>query len=404
MSSPLTFAQAITPLLHWLMGPDRATRSRVTAVGLCTLVYMLCCFAAKRAAEVGVMQAWAVPVLVSVTIPCCLLVLVLVRSGWSRHRKDPSLMIPQNILALCAIALAYIAVGPDDRGLVSILLTLVIVFGMYAHTPGQTLMIGGTAMLLMGGTMAVLSHVNPALYPPLSELIRFELLAGCVPMLVYTAHQLAVWRDRLRLQRAELTEAVARVQHLATRDTLTGLINRRHMQDKLEEAVQRLDRYGERFSVALIDLDHFKRINDQFGHQVGDEVLVAFAHAASAALRDSDTLARWGGEEFLVLFPDTMPEHARQPLLRLQEELAQRSVSATVPGLRVSFSAGLSLHIASATLDHSLERADAALYEAKRLGRSKVMIAAQSGGDGHDAYEQTDGLVAHDVPHDMLPH
>jgi diguanylate cyclase len=362
-------------LIHWILGSDKYMRSRVVGVGLCTVVYCLCCLAAWQGAQIGVVRPWAVPVIGVVALPVNLLVLALVRSGWSLRLPDPSLMLPQNALALCTISFAYTTIGPDDRGLVFVLLTLVMVFGMYTHTPRQTLVIGGGAIALLGGIMVVLTGVDPAFYPPQSELIRFELLLGCMPVLAFTAHKLAVWRDRLKVQRAELTQALATVQQLATRDALTGLVNRRHMQERLDEAVQRLGRHGERFTVALIDLDHFKQINDQHGHRVGDEALAAFSQAATSVLRDSDTLARWGGEEFLVLFPDTQPEQACIPLQRLQNLLVSTPVSAHEPGLRLKFSAGLCLHVASATLDHTLERADAALYEAKRSGRNRAVLA-----------------------------
>jgi len=370
-----TFAEAIRPLLIWVLGPDRATRLRVVGVGLCFVMYMLSCVAAQVAVQGGLMKAWAVPVLVGVTLPANALVLVLVRSGWSRRLKDPTLMLPQNVLALAAITLAYVAIAPGDRGLVFLLLTLVMVFGMYTHTPSQTLAVGGGGVAVLGVVMVVLAQVDPAYYPAAQELLRFELLLGCMPVLAYTAFQLARWRERLRLQRDDLHKALARVQELATRDVVTGLVNRRHMQDRLADAVKRLERYGECFTLALIDLDHFKRINDQHGHHVGDEVLKAFAEAASAVLRDSDTLARWGGEEFLVLFPDTDPEQAQHPLLRLRQDLRGRSVSVEHPDLRITFSAGLTQHVARATLDHSLERADTALYEAKRAGRDQLVQA-----------------------------
>jgi diguanylate cyclase (GGDEF)-like protein len=372
---PLTFVQAATPLVHWTLGPDPATRSRVVGVGLCVLVYIVCCLVAWHASNVGIMSPWAVPVLIGLSMPANLLILVLVRGGWTRGRKDPALMMPQNILALSAIAFSYVAITSQDRGAVLVLLALVIVFGMYTHTPRQTLKIGAAAVGLLSLCMLLLSHLDPIAYPPRRELIRFELLLGTLPVLTYTALQLGRWRDRLRLQRADLTQALATVQHLATRDALTGLVNRRHMQEKLDDSVGRLDRYGERFTVAIIDLDWFKRINDQYGHRVGDEVLASFAHAASGVLRESDLLGRWGGEEFLILFPDTAPEQAMTPLLRLRDELSLRVVSPTLPHVRVTFSAGVAQHSASATLGHTLERADTALYAAKRGGRNQVVLA-----------------------------
>lgn len=374
-SSP-TFVEAATPLVHWALGPDDKTRSRVLGIGLCVLVYAVCCLAAWYAAQVGIMRPWAVPVLVLVTIPSNALVLVLARSGWSRRLKDPSMMVPQNILAVVAIGFAYLAISPLDRGVVFVLLALVIVFGMYTHTPRQSLIIASAAMMGLGGCMMLMAHLDPVFYPFQRELLRFELMLSVIPVLVFTAVQLVQWRDRLKRQRAELSKALATVQHLVTRDTLTTLYNRRHMQERLEDCVNRLDRYGERFTVALIDLDHFKSVNDQFGHKVGDEVLASFAHAASAVLRDSDVLGRWGGEEFLMIFPDTLPEQAIKPLLRLKSELSRHKVSASQPLLRITFSAGLCLHVAHATLNHTLERTDGALYEAKRNGRNQSLVAS----------------------------
>ena len=375
-AKPPTFVEAATPLLFWALGPDRATRSRVMGIGLCLVVYALCCVAARYAAQIGMMHPLAPTLLMAVTLPVCLVALALVRSGRSKRFRDPTMMIPQNILALTAIAFAYLTIRPEDRGLVMVLLSLVIMFGMYTHTPRQSLIIGGAAIIGLGCCMVILSQYDPAFYPFNRELLRLELLLSVIPVLVFTAIQLNAWRGRLKRQREELKQALATVQHLATRDTLTGLYNRRHMQDRLETCLGRLDRYGERFTLALIDLDHFKSVNDRHGHKVGDEVLTSFAHAASAVLRDSDVLGRWGGEEFLVVFPDTTPEQARHPLERLQGELTRLAVSASVPGLRVSFSAGLALHVAHATLNHTLERTDAALYEAKRGGRNQVVLAA----------------------------
>lgn len=364
------------PLQHdtWLnrcLGPDSGTRWRVLGVLLCLLVYSLCCVAGWFATQAGLFRPWALPWLL-LSIPINLLMLVLVRSGWSRNRADPALTMSQNLLALLGIGMAYIATSPDDRGIILILLTLVIVFGMYTHTPRQTLVVGGAGMLMLGGIMQVLTRLDPVYYPPARELIRFELLVGCLPVLIYIAYQLIWWRDRLRAQRADLAQALAVVQQLATRDTLTGLVNRRHMQDQLEACIEA----DQSFTVALIDLDHFKAINDQHGHGVGDEVLVRFAKAAQGVLGEGQTLARWGGEEFLILFPQMLPAQAQAPLLRLQQVLADLRLSDDLPLLRVAFSCGMASHHRAATLDQTLEHADGALYEAKRTGRAKVVISA----------------------------
>ena len=126
----------------------------------------------------------------------------------------------------------------------------------------------------------------------------------------------------------------------------------------------------------MIDLDHFKRINDGYGHQVGDQALMAFATAASMVLRDTDTLARWGGEEFLFLMPNTSPQKAAIALDRIRETLQTVVISAVASHLKLQFSAGLALHIGGESPEGTLERADQALYQAKNEGRHRSVVAA----------------------------
>lgn len=362
-------------LVTFVFGPDRATRARTAAILLCAVMYAICCSAAYYAADLKLMRPFAPNLLLMTSMPAYAAFFLLVRTGRTRHLKDPTLMLPQNIFALLAIAFAYTAVGPNDRGIVLVLIALVMVFGMYTHTPKQSVVIGLMAMLLLGLSMGILSHVEPDYYPPKVELLRFELMLGTIPSLIYSAYQISSWRNRLSAQRKDLKVALEQVQQLATRDVLTGLYNRRFMQDRLEDSVKRFERYGERFTIVLIDLDHFKRVNDQYGHKVGDQALTAFASAASMVLRDTDTIARWGGEEFIFLLPNTSAHKAVVALERLRVTLANCSVSANVPQLRVKFSSGIAVHESVAALNHTLERADRALYRAKSEGRDRDVTA-----------------------------
>lgn len=362
-------------LVTFVFGPDRVTRARTAAILLCAVMYGICCSAAYYAADLNLMRPFAPNLLLMTSMPAYMAFFALVRTGRTRRLKDPTLMLPQNIFALLAIAFAYTAVGPNDRGIVLVLIALVMVFGMYTHTPKQSVVIGLMAMLLLGLSMGILSRVDPDYYPPKIELLRFELMLGTVPSLIYSAYQIASWRNRLSDQRRDLKVALEQVQQLATRDVLTGLYNRRFMQDRLEDSVKRFERYGERFTIVLIDLDHFKRVNDQYGHKVGDQALTAFASAAGMVLRDTDTIARWGGEEFIFLLPNTSAHKAVVALERLRMTLANCSVSENVPSLRVKFSSGIAVHENVAALNHTLERADRALYQAKNEGRDRDITA-----------------------------
>jgi diguanylate cyclase len=362
-------------LVKLIFGPDRATRARTGVILLCALMYAICCSAAFYAAEVGMMRDFAPKLLLATTIPCYTAFYVMVRSGRTRTMRDPNLMIPQQSFSLLTIAFAYTAIGPHDRGLVLVLIALVMVFGMYTHQPRQAAFAGVLAMVLLAMCMGVLSHIDPVYYPPTLELLRFELMIGTLPPLILAAYQISAWRNRLAQQRRELRDTLEKVQTLASRDALTGLYNRRHMQDRLVDSAKRHERYGERFTVVLVDLDHFKRINDVHGHRVGDEALMAFASAATLALRESDTVGRWGGEEFLFILPNTSPTKALVALDRLRAALQHCSISSRVPGLRVAFSAGVAQHDLAAPVHRTLERADQALYQAKTAGRNRSLVS-----------------------------
>ena len=163
----------------------------------------------------------------------------------------------------------------------------------------------------------------------------------------------------------------------ASTDVLTGVANRRHFHEFLEEHFRLAARYGTPLSLFLVDLDHFKQLNDTYGHLVGDEVLRAVAQRMRAHLRDADLLARFGGEEFVVVLPSTPLEGAVQSAERVREALAARPIEAAGQEIPVTASFGVSAYRADAlmTPEWLIKEADLALYEAKRAGRNCVRAA-----------------------------
>jgi diguanylate cyclase (GGDEF)-like protein len=125
-------------------------------------------------------------------------------------------------------------------------------------------------------------------------------------------------------------------------------------------------------ALAMIDIDHFKRINDGHGHAVGDAVLQKMAEVARAGMRVGDVLARWGGEEFLLLMPHTAPADAALVLQRFRESMAEAGFDGLAPGLTVTFSAGLTQIEPHESHEAAIERADRALYRAKHAGRDRT--------------------------------
>jgi diguanylate cyclase (GGDEF)-like protein/PAS domain S-box-containing protein len=166
-----------------------------------------------------------------------------------------------------------------------------------------------------------------------------------------------------------LEQANVELERLATTDPLTGLFNRRTLMERGEQCQQNAQRYGTVYSLIIIDIDNFKLINDRFGHDRGDQVLKAVVHKIQAGLRETDTLARWGGEEFIVLSPQSTCEGA----ILLAERLRQRLAESTLEGAgQVTASFGVAGYVAGDDLDTLIKRADSGLYAAKHSGRNRI--------------------------------
>jgi diguanylate cyclase (GGDEF)-like protein len=182
-------------------------------------------------------------------------------------------------------------------------------------------------------------------------------------------------RDTLYRRSAELEAAYKRIEQLAELDELTGSYNRRCIMRLLDDEIIRSQRNKSPCTVALIDLDWFKRINDVFGHPTGDEVLRTFAITIFANIRSIDKFGRYGGEEFLLVLPDTTPSTATQMLDRLRGIVSALDWSAFSDHLSVTISAGIATVSANDTADAVLARADRALYMAKEQGRNRISCA-----------------------------
>jgi diguanylate cyclase (GGDEF)-like protein len=163
----------------------------------------------------------------------------------------------------------------------------------------------------------------------------------------------------------------AELEHLATHDSLTNAVTRRYISEACEKELERCRRYGRSMAVMLMDMDYFKQVNDTYGHQAGDQVLVNFVTQVNALLRRPDQLGRFGGEEFVVMLPDTALEEALSVAERIRETCAQPA-----QGPHCTVSIGVTTYQrANDTVDALLARADTALYQAKAKGRNRIDTA-----------------------------
>jgi diguanylate cyclase len=182
-------------------------------------------------------------------------------------------------------------------------------------------------------------------------------------------------RKKLYKRGDELSEAYRRIEQLAELDELTGSFNRRCIMRMLDDEITRARRGKTPCSIGLIDLDWFKRINDAYGHPTGDEVLRTFAITVFANIRNIDRFGRYGGEEFLLVLPETPDDGAARILDRLRAIIADLDWSAFSPGMHVTISAGVATLRPDETPDAFLARADSALYAAKARGRNRIASA-----------------------------
>lgn len=175
----------------------------------------------------------------------------------------------------------------------------------------------------------------------------------------------------VRLQR-ELDETSEMVRH----DPLTGTLNRKGLDEALEREIAVARRRATPLCIALLDIDNFKELNDTFGHRTGDEALRHLATVMRESLRPQDLVGRYGGEEFVILLPDTDEQHALSAIGRLQRELTKRFFLAENRRLLITFSAGLALLGGDEDPYRAIDRADKAMYAAKRAGKNRVLLAA----------------------------
>jgi diguanylate cyclase (GGDEF)-like protein len=196
---------------------------------------------------------------------------------------------------------------------------------------------------------------------------------------IYASLRSKALQDQLRSKNRALQEILKRVEVLAVTDPLTELYNRRQIEVIVDREFVRTKRYGSPLACMMIDVDHFKKLNEEFGHKAGDLVLRELSGIIQGNIREVDTPSRWGGEEFLLLMPETDKEKALQPATRILERTAAYTFP-HMPNGRVTVSIGIAMAPASnvESAEQLIDASDLAMYEAKRKGRNRIEFAVSS--------------------------
>ncbi|SEG49471.1 GGDEF domain-containing protein [Oceanospirillum linum] len=285
--------------------------------------------------------------------------------------KDPSLTIPQLIWHTFTNTISIYLV-PELQNVFLMYYLLVVLFGAFRMQKRGFFIVGG--FILLCYTTVMLVHQLSGAGAEIKEqsLISLFFIFMLVGVSIIGT-EISSLRWALKKRNAEMNEVMKQAKEQAITDDLTGLYNRRHLMAILRHQ-QALAYRGEYvFSLCFVDLDHFKQVNDRYGHKAGDEVLQTFADIARNCVREVDFVARLGGEEFVLVLVQTPLEGACLVAERLRLSMEQARLDILAPGHRVTASIGVTQYRPKESIEETMHRADIAVYSAKNRGRNQLV-------------------------------
>jgi diguanylate cyclase len=201
---------------------------------------------------------------------------------------------------------------------------------------------------------------------------EFTHLSDCNKKLLQRMNRISVENEQLKTELVNLVRSL----DLASRiDGMTGLANRRDIMEKIDRESTRSHRHQHPFTILLVNIDDFKKVNDTHSYNTGDDVLVEIARVLSSCVRNEDICARWGGEEFLILLPETAAENSLPVANKILEAMSRTEFKANKPGIHITVSIGVCEHNPAQTVQECIARVHQALLQAKRGGKNRYIIA-----------------------------
>ena len=342
-----------------------ATRtSRVSPIGLISLLYVLSLYAFYRQGFIG---STAFVGIASVVLFVVALFYVVFRLGLNMQFADASLMLPQ-LLATLLILLVVAKVAPATQIALVPFILIAFSFGIFRLSTASLILLSVACLTAYLGIIMTRVDAGSYDYSFRADLVRWFVLALTLPGMIIVGKQIQNLRQLLNTTRYQLEH----FEEKSIRDELTGLYNRRYIQSELEQAKLQADTRSVPFSICLIDIDRFKTINDNHGHLIGDTILREFARVALDSIRDTDTLGRYGGDEFIQILRDTEVKGAVMHAERLRVYAHFLDFQKVLAQGHISLSIGVAQYRNGENITDLISRADSALYQAKQLGRNRV--------------------------------
>ena len=317
-------------------------------------------------AWLGYLPGGFVPLWTATFATTNLVFFALIRTRTNLRFKDPSMTMAQMAVAITAVAMILYH-AEAARGSLLMLLLVILFFGVLQLKTVEVLLMGALCSVAYGAVIVLLSLNRPGKVNAELEWVQWVALTATLGVLCPFVGYLGNIRRRLG-------ESLRTIKELAQHDALTGLFNRHHLAHTLEREVARCARGTLPFLLVVVDVDHFKRVNDTHGHLTGDRVLQAVAKQLQDTIRNEDYLARFGGEEFVLLMMANGLAAAQASCDRLRKCVEELRIDELGPQ-RVTVSIGASFCRPHDTPGSLLERADNAMYRAKTNGRNRTELA-----------------------------
>jgi diguanylate cyclase (GGDEF)-like protein len=305
-----------------------------------------------------------------------------IRSGFNLRFADPSLTAAQMVASFLPAAYVMFHLESGQARAVFLLIALVPgLYGILALNIRRFMTVCLLFFLIYLVLLVSLWQLKPQVLSWRNELLQTVAFALVLAELAIIGGFISGLRGKLRQRNHQLNDALERISEMANRDALTGVFNRRHLFEVLARETNRNQRTNGTFSICIMDVDHFKEVNDQYGHQMGDEVLKRIAESVASSLRNIDCFGRYGGEEFLLILPQTPLDGARIKAERVRKAIAELAVASNGDRVGVSVSIGVAVFQGAESIDDTIHRADRALYQAKENGRDQVATEDDLPGD-----------------------